>query len=116
MTQRTVANFTLILPFVITLGACSTADKGLTVTGKDYVYPRLNQEWLEPCTKPKIPIRLGDKEDITTRSELLIFVTELMATIDCQVTKQTATRNSYNTFLERIKTSESQSEPLPSNP
>ena len=106
----------LIFLSLVPLAACGTSkEPPVVVSGKEYVYPRYADEWLEPCTKPKIPVRLGAKEDITTRSELLIFVTELMATIDCQVDKQTAVRNSYTTFLERIKTSES-TKKLPSNP
>lgn len=68
------------------------------VPAKEYITPKFSSEWLEPCDKPKIPV--GGPQ--TTQEELLIFVTSLIETVDCQVAKQKAVKETYQSFIGNL--------------
>jgi len=86
----------LILPFILLLGACSTS--GLEVTGKEYVYPRFQAEWLEPTLKAPVP-----SEPVTNR-ELYRFILGQEEALDRCNAKVEYTRKSYEDFIKNLPT------------
>ena len=87
-----------IISLFLFLGACSTP--GLQVTGKDYLYPRLNPEWLEPTPKAPVP-----DEPVTNR-ELYRFILGQEEALDRCNAKVEYTRKSYEEFIANLPKTE----------
>lgn len=86
------------LILALALGGC--ASEGLTVTAKEYIYPRFNDAWLADCTVPPIPT------PPTTIEKLLRFINAYETSLrECNAEKQ-AIRKVYSEFLGNLPKSE----------
>lgn len=82
------------------LAGCGSSGTTLTVTGKDYIYPRFQPEWLSPCSQPRVPVKKGKP---TTNEDLMLYVTELIESLDKCNLKITSINKSYGQFIKDMK-------------
>ena len=79
------------------LAGCGTQGTTLEVTGKEYIYPKFQPEWLSPCSQPASPVKGGK---FPTNEDLMLYVTELIESLDKCNLKITSINKSYTQFKE----------------
>lgn len=84
-----------VLFIALFLSGCSTPGP-LTVTGKEFVYPRLNSEWLSPCQPAEIP-----NPPVTNR-DFYAFVVEQEKALALCAAKVESIGKAYKEFLGNL--------------
>jgi hypothetical protein len=90
----------VLLALTLGLAGCGSTGSTLTVTGKEYVYVRLQPEWLAPCDQPRNPITKGG---IPTNEELMLYVTDLIGAVEKCNLKVSSINKAYTKFLIEVK-------------
>lgn len=78
----------------LTVTACSS-NPALTVTGKEYVYPRFSSAWLEPCV---VPSAAG----VETEEGLALFIKDLIGAIKECDAKIGAIKKTNDAFIQGL--------------
>jgi len=104
-----------VISLIISLGlaGCGSTGTTLEVTGKEYIYPRFQPEWLSPCSQPRMPVRKGTP---TTNEDLMIYVAALIESLDKCNLKITSINKSYTQFTEGMKDTNGPSKESETNP
>ena len=81
------------------LAGCGSSGTTLTVTGKEYIYPRFQPEWLSPCNQPESPVKGGR---FPTNEDLMLYVTALIDSLDKCNLKISSINKSYTQFKKDV--------------
>ena len=89
------------ISLIITLGlaGCGSSGTTLTVTGKEYIYPKFQPEWLSPCSQPESPVKGGK---FPTNEDLMRYVIALIESLDKCNLKITSINKSYGQFTASL--------------
>jgi len=87
------------LALTLGLAGCGSTGSTLQVTGKDYLYPKFQPEWLTPCGQPRNPVVNGE----VTNEALMLYVTDLIGALEKCNLKVTSINKTYTRFMLEVK-------------